>query len=105
MVLDRGAHTCPAKPAVILHAAHDHDATAQAPRATSRPIRVLHLFTFLEIFVHESLLRALHFLLQLLYFPHLVVLVIPITTQVASGVFHVQTHREPRALTYTLHCE
>ena len=68
-------------------------------------IRVLDLCTFLEIFVLESLLPALHFLLQLLYFPHLVVVIIPHPTQVATSVFHVQTHREPRALTNTLHWE
>ncbi len=44
--------------------------------------------------LHENLLPTFHFLLHLLYFSPLVVLVIPLPTQLATTVFLVETHRE-----------
>jgi hypothetical protein len=58
------------------------------------------LFTLRHLLRHipESPLILLAFLLHCLH-PGLVVLIIPLQTLLATSVFHVQTHREPRALT------
>ncbi len=65
--------------------------------STLRALQLLH-------HIPESPLKLLVFLLHCLQ-PGLVVLILPLKTLLATGVFHVQTHREPRTLTGLLHFE
>jgi hypothetical protein len=65
--------------------------------STLRALQLLHHMS-------ESPLILLAFLPYFLH-PGLVVLIIPLQTLLATIVFHVQTHREPRSLTGLLHSE
>jgi hypothetical protein len=65
--------------------------------STLRAFQLLH-------HIPESPLMILAFLLHCVY-PGLVVLIIPLQTLLTTSVVHVQTHREPRALTGLLHSE
>jgi hypothetical protein len=60
-------------------------------------------WSFIQLLQHipESPLILLALLLHCL----LPVLIIPLQTLLTTSVFHVQTHREPRALTGLLHPE